>query len=83
MGRRQDRWARSPPSRAARHERGGFKSCLADKPVEDKVLQSRLEADKDLGVTSTPTLFINGVKYTGALAIEQISAVVDPLIGAN
>ena len=60
-----------------------FQTCLTDKTAEDKVLQSRMEADQNLGVNSTPTLFINGVKYVGALTIEQIGAVVDPLIGAK
>jgi protein-disulfide isomerase len=88
---RQQQWAtaQDPMSalgaiaRQAGMSEESFKSCLADKAIEDKVLQSRLEADKSLGVNSTPTLFINGVRYTGALALEQIRAVVDPLIGAK
>ena len=60
-----------------------FKACLANKAIEDQVLQSAMEASKGLGVNATPTLFINGLKYSGALTIEQIGAVVDPLVGAK
>src|SRR5580704_2379576 len=38
-----------------------FDDCLANKAGEDKVLQSRLTATQQLGVSSTPTFFINGV----------------------
>jgi protein-disulfide isomerase len=60
-----------------------FKSCLADKTVEKKVLDSALEADKTLGVNATPTFFINGTKYSGELTVEQVKSIVDPLIAAN
>lgn len=60
-----------------------FKACIADKAVEKTVLDSALEADKTLGVNSTPTIFINGQKFAGALSIEQMAQVIDPLLGAN
>ncbi len=60
-----------------------FKACIADKAVEKTVLDSALEADKTLGVNSTPTIFINGQKFAGALTIEQMAQVIDPLVGAN
>ena len=34
-----------------------------------------------LGVQATPTLFINGKKYEGALSFDQLKAIVDPLVG--
>lgn len=60
-----------------------FKACIADKAVEKTVLDSALEADKTLGVNSTPTIFINGQKFAGALTIDQMAQVIDPLVGAN
>ena len=60
-----------------------FKACIADKAVEKTVLDSALEADKSLGVNSTPTIFINGQKFSGALTIDQMAQVIDPLVGAN
>lgn len=39
--------------------------CLADVKLSDAVAASRLTAEKQYGVTSTPTFFINGTKVTG------------------
>jgi protein-disulfide isomerase len=47
-------------------------ACWADKTQKDALLQSRLDAEKILGVESTPTLFINGEKMVGALSIEAL-----------
>jgi protein-disulfide isomerase len=41
-------------------------SCLADKDLENKIVAGRLTAEKELGVSSTPTFFINGRKLVGA-----------------
>jgi len=41
-------------------------SCLGDKEMENKIVAIRLAAEKDLGVNSTPTFFINGKKLLGA-----------------
>jgi protein-disulfide isomerase len=41
-------------------------SCLADKELENKIVAGRLTAEKELGVSSTPTFFINGRKLVGA-----------------
>jgi len=39
-----------------------FKKCMADEKLADAVTASRYTAEKDYGVDSTPTFFINGVK---------------------
>ncbi len=41
------------------------KQCFANKPLENRILESRLVAGKDLGVDATPTFFINGTKFAG------------------
>src|SRR5215469_4683986 len=51
-----------------------FDDCLANKSVEDKVLQSRLTATEQLGVNSTPTFFINGSKFDGAPELDAMDA---------
>ncbi|MND04978.1 hypothetical protein D3C83_255170 [compost metagenome] len=58
-----------------------FKACLADKTLEKKVLDGAIEGEKSFAVKSTPTLFINGVKYVGGLTPEQARSVLDPLLG--
>jgi protein-disulfide isomerase len=42
-----------------------FQSCMKDEKLADTVAASRLTAEKQYGVESTPTFFINGVKLVG------------------
>ena len=51
-----------------------FDACLANKPGEDKVLQSRLVATQQLAVNSTPTFFINGTRFEGAPEEDALDA---------
>jgi protein-disulfide isomerase len=48
-------------------------ACLKNKPLEDKILESRLIASKDLHVDATPTFFINGSKFEGAPTVEAFN----------
>jgi len=49
-----------------------IESCLADKTIETRILNMRQEADKTLGVNSTPSFFVNGEKLSGAPSIEGL-----------
>jgi protein-disulfide isomerase len=51
-----------------------FDACLANKAGEEAVLKSRLVATQDLAVNSTPTFFINGVKFDGAPEEDALDA---------
>jgi protein-disulfide isomerase len=46
----------------------------------DDISAVRERGAKQFGVDSTPTFFINGSKYPGALSIEEMSAIIDPLL---
>jgi protein-disulfide isomerase len=59
-----------------------FDDCLANKSVEDKVLQSRLTATEQLGVNSTPTFFINGSKFDGAPELDAMDAALSKAAGS-
>jgi protein-disulfide isomerase len=59
-----------------------FKACLTDKSVEQAVLSDALEGEKTYGVRATPTIFIDGVRYSG-MSIEQMRAILDPLLAAK
>jgi protein-disulfide isomerase len=48
-------------------------ACRADKDLTDRILNSRLVAQNEYGVDSTPTFFINGKKVVGALPYEDFS----------
>jgi protein-disulfide isomerase len=55
--------------------------CLADQELTDGILQTRLDGQNEHQVSSTPTLVINGEVYAGARSIEDLSEVIDPLVG--
>ena len=57
--------------------------CLADQNLTNSILQSRLDAQNEHQVSSTPTLVINGEVYAGARSIENLSEVIDPLLGGS
>jgi protein-disulfide isomerase len=74
MFRQQDVWARAPDpivalSRLAKL--GGMsedqvQACIKDEKLANRIVEIRLNAEKDLGVSSTPTFFINNKKLVGA-----------------
>lgn len=54
-----------------------FQACLTNQPILDGVNWVRDRAEKQFGVGSTPTFFINGTKVAG----EQSLAELDKLLG--
>jgi protein-disulfide isomerase len=56
-----------------------LETCLGDQALLDKV-NAVAARGQELGVDSTPTFFINGEKYTGVMPIEQLRAVIEPLV---
>ena len=57
-----------------------FEACLTDQKLLEDVKAVRDRGQKEFGVDSTPTFFINGGRYPGAMSIEEISAIIDPLL---
>jgi len=75
------RGALEKTARLAGISKKDFDACLANKELEDKVVQGRLVAATQLGVSSTPSFFINGNKFEGApteQAFEQALSGVAP-----
>jgi protein-disulfide isomerase len=46
-------------------------TCLSD-PATKALIFSEIESGKKLGVTGTPTFFLNGIKYEGAYPLENV-----------
>jgi protein-disulfide isomerase len=61
-------------------ENNGFKACMADKKIEELVLNNRLEAANILNVSATPTIFINGEKVTGAIDFDTFVKHINPYL---
>ncbi|WP_336276340.1 DsbA family protein [Bartonella sp. CB178] len=57
----------------------GFNACLSNQSILDEINAS-FERGKALGVTVTPTFFINGNKYEGAMAAESFFSVIDSFL---
>lgn len=85
--RSQATWARAQDGRQALQSamavtgmsQKDFETCLTDQALLDKVT-AVANKGKELGVDSTPTFFINGKKYAGALALDEFSKLIDPLL---
>ena len=59
-----------------------FKACLANQKVLDGVEWVRNRAADKFKVDSTPTFFINGQIYNGAMSFEDMQKLIDPLVKA-
>ncbi len=57
-----------------------FKACLTNQQVLDGLNWTKERAYKEFGVNSTPTFFINGEMARGALRIEEMEKLIDPLL---
>lgn len=56
-----------------------FNACLANKALEDEIVQSRLTASTQLDVNGTPTLFVNGKKFEGPPTVQALDELLSNL----
>lgn len=83
----QEKWSRSddPVSELLRISRLGgfseesFKACLGNQEVLNGISAVRSRASKLFDIRGTPTLFIDGVKYSGDLSFKSLSKAIDAL----
>ncbi|MCX7304828.1 MAG: DsbA family protein [Hyphomicrobiales bacterium] len=64
-------------SRLAGFSQESFEACLTDQKLLDDVRAVQKRGADEFKVDSTPTFFINGNTYKGALTIEEMSAIID------
>jgi protein-disulfide isomerase len=83
----QQKWAVRepiPPLMAIMKQAGftqqSFDACINDKALLKKVQETRDRGSQKFKVESTPTFFINGVRYSGALPIEEFDKILEPLL---
>jgi protein-disulfide isomerase len=57
-----------------------FDACLKDQKMLDGIEWVRARGSEKFRVDSTPTFFINGKIYKGALSIEDLAKAIDPLL---
>ena len=87
MFRQQRTWAVEKPlppllalSKQAGFTEQSFNACLANQQVLDGIESIRQRAIKEFKVQSTPTFFVNGTQYPGALSIDDMAKAIDPLL---
>ncbi len=57
-----------------------FKDCIADKNIEDFVLNDRIEAVKKFKINATPTIIINDKKFEKSLNYKNLKKTLEKLI---
>jgi protein-disulfide isomerase len=67
-------------SKLAGFSQESFEACLTDQKLLEDVRAVRERGSKDFGVDSTPTFFINGNRYPGAMSIAEMSAIIDGML---
>lgn len=83
----QPQWVLAPdPEKALVRmaELGGMsartaEACLNNKTLEDRIVEERLLASKDLDIEGTPTFYINGKKFTGEPSVAAFNQVLASL----
>lgn len=85
--RQQRQWAVEKPlapllaiSKQAGFTEQSFNACLSNQKVLDGIESIRQRAVNQFKVQSTPTFFVNGTAYPGALSIDEMAKVIDPLL---
>ena len=67
-------------SKLAGFSQESFEACLTDQKLLDDVRAVQKRGVDRVRVNSTPTFFINGKTYKGALSIEEMSAIIDGML---
>jgi protein-disulfide isomerase len=57
-----------------------FDACINDKDLAGKIQQVRNRGQQKFKVDATPTFYINGQRFPGALSIEDIDKAIEPLV---
>ncbi len=67
-------------SKLAGFSQESFEACLTDQKLLDDVRSVQKRGADEFKVDSTPTFFINGNTYKGALTIAEMSAIIDGML---
>jgi protein-disulfide isomerase len=60
----------------------GFDACLTNQEILDAIF-AVYDRGLELGVAATPTFFVNGDRYSGALTLEQFDQIIEPMLPAG
>lgn len=64
-------------------ERASFKKCIEEGALEAEILANYQHAAETLGVSGTPTFFINGEKHVGGVSNERLAEIFGELLAES
>ena len=82
----QDAWLKAPKdglfkvARFAGFSHEAFEACLNNKVIAREVIAVQEKAKTEFGVHGVPTFFINGKMIRGAVSIDKMRSIIDPLL---
>ena len=85
----QQSWAQDPYqgllriARQAGFTQEKFEACLKDQKLAEQIQGVAQRGNEQFKVESTPTFFINGKKYVGALSIADLEKIIEPLLKSS
>ncbi len=85
----QQSWAQDPYNgllriaRQAVFSQEKFEACLKDHKLAEQIQAVAQRGNEQFKVESTPTFFINGKKYVGALSMPELEKIVEPLLKSS
>ena len=60
-----------------------FDACLNDQKLAEQIQAVAQRGNEQFKVESTPTFFINGKKYVGALSMPELEKILEPLLKSS
>ncbi|MBQ4874822.1 MAG: DsbA family protein [Rickettsiaceae bacterium H1] len=60
-----------------------FDSCMQDKSIQEKIINSKIYAIRNLNINSTPIFIINKVKYEGIRNLEFFTKTFDEILATT
>ena len=52
-------------------------ACLKNNSAQDEILNERIEAQKKYKIDSTPTVIVNGKKYSGKVDYKKFKKIIE------
>jgi len=59
-----------------------FTDCLANEELVKSIVTAAATAREEFGIDTSPSFIVNGTMYAGYRSLEDLQAIIDPLIVA-
>jgi len=82
----QESWLKAPKdglfklARFAGFSPEAFEACMKNGVIAREIVAVQKKAKAEFGVRGVPAFFINGELFTGALGIDKMKSIIDPLL---